>query len=43
MQMSFEKSCNYINTLILVNFELLVGRSEGDTRRFKVINQFIGV
>ena len=43
MHMNFGKSDNYINTPIFVNLKLLVGGSEGDTRRFEVINQFTAV
>ena len=36
---------NYANNLerIFVNLKLLVGKSEGETRRFEVTNQFIVV
>ena len=43
MQMSFDINDLYVNTLTVANFNLFSRAIQGDTYRFKLIEQFIKV
>ena len=43
MQMNFDTSDSYVNTLIVADFNLSSRAIQGDTQRFELIERFIGV
>ena len=43
MQMNFDTSHSFVNTLIVANFNLLSRAIQGDTQRFELIERFIQV
>ena len=43
MQMNFDTSDTFVNTLIVASFNLLSLAIQGDTQRFELIERFIKV
>ena len=43
MQMNFDTSYIYVNTLNLADFKLISRAIQGDTHRFEIIERFIKV